>query len=271
MPKRQEHFHDGFGMMRFGVVGDPVKHSLSPAIHNAGFRHLGIDAEYVHIEAAVEVFGSVIEELRTGELTGVSVTMPHKATAYAAVDSRSALAEQSSAVNTIIRSDGRLEGFNTDVAGVSHAISLLDLPADVPVLILGTGGAARAAVVALGEHPVAISGRNSVEASEVLTRTHVSGVVQPWGEPLEGAAVVNATPLGMYEEQLPTGIVEAAGGLVDMTYGAARTPAIMLAHNNGIPAADGIDMLVGQAAEAFELFCGEQPPMDVMEAAARRS
>jgi shikimate dehydrogenase len=258
-------------MMRFGVVGDPVMHSLSPAIHNAGFRHLGIDAQYVHIETRAEAFGAVIEELRTGELSGVSVTMPHKATAYAAVDLRSGLAERSSAVNTITRSDDGLEGFNTDVAGVSHAISRLGVPQDVPVLILGTGGAARAALVALWERPVNLSGRNDVEASDVLAGTGVSGVVQPWGQPLDGAVVVNATPLGMHGEELPQGIMEAAAFLVDMTYGSAQSPAITLAHRNGIPASDGIDMLIGQAAEAFQLFCGEQPPLDVMEAAARAS
>lgn len=258
-------------MMRFGVVGDPVTHSLSPAIHNAAFRHLRIDAEYVHLPTPVESFGFVIDELRTGELAGVSVTMPHKATAFAAVDSRNSLAERSSAVNTIIGSDEGLKGFNTDVAGVSHAISLLGLPADVPILVLGTGGAARAAVVALADHPVALSGRNLDEAFEVLAGTDVRGTVQPWGEPSGGAVVVNATPLGMYGEQLPTGIVEVAAGLVDMTYGARQTPAISAAHDCGIPASDGIDMLVGQAAEAFQLFCGQHPPIDVMEAAARRT
>jgi shikimate dehydrogenase len=256
-------------MNRFGVVGDPVLHSLSPAIHNAAFRHLKIDAEFVHLPTKPAAFASIIDELRTGTLAGVSVTMPHKATAFACVDVRDSLAEQSHAVNTIIPSGYSLDGFNTDVAGVAHAVERLGLAVDVPILVLGTGGAARAALVALADREIAIAGRSETEAADVLSRTAVSGVVHPWAEPLVGAVVVNATPLGMYGEALPSGLVESASGAVDMTYGDVQTPAIATAAAGGIPFSDGIDMLVGQAVEAFVLFSGESAPLSVMETAAR--
>ncbi|MGI9586275.1 MAG: shikimate dehydrogenase family protein [Acidimicrobiia bacterium] len=256
-------------MKRFGVVGDPVLHSLSPAIHNAAFRQVDIDAEYVHLPTKPAALPAIIAELRRGTLSGVSVTMPHKASAYASVDQRNVLAERSHAVNTIVPRGEALHGYNTDVAGVKHALSLLDLPPDTPVLVLGTGGAARAALVASADRDVAVSGRSRINAADVLSRTDVSGVVHPWGEPLPNVIVINATPLGMHGEELPPGLVGVASGLVDMTYGTATTPAIAASAAAEIPSSDGIDMLVGQAADAFVLFSGESAPLSVMEAAAR--
>jgi shikimate dehydrogenase len=255
--------------MRYAVVGDPIAHSRSPAIQNAALAHLSIDAEYVAIRVPFDDFGSVVDALRSGRLAGVNVTMPHKLHAYDAVDLRTDRAERVGAVNTIIM-DGRfLAGYNTDVTGVTHAVGRLGLPPDTPALVLGTGGAARAAVVALEGHPTSVSGRSDAKAIDMIKRAAVSCDVIRWGAAVPGAIVVNATPIGTDGDSLPDGIVEVASGVLDMVYGHGPTPAERVARRLGIPVADGLDMLVGQAAEAFERFTGRPAPLRVMEAAAR--
>lgn len=255
--------------MRFAVVGDPIAHSRSPAIHTAGFRNLGIDATYEHWQVAVDEFDLVVDALREGSLDGVNVTMPHKGNAWAAVDERSSDAERTGAVNTIVVRSDRLVGHNTDVAGVRHALGRIGADDTAEILLLGAGGAAAAALMAVEMHPVVVSARTSDAAQAVLRDTGVEGRVASWGTMLQGAIVINATPLGMHGENLPDGVVERAGSLIDMAYGANQTPAVWNAVNIGLPYADGIDMLVGQAVEAFELFTGRTISPFVLDMAAR--
>jgi shikimate dehydrogenase len=256
--------------MKYGVVGDPVMHSRSPAIHTAGFAALGIAATFEHLLTPRDSFDEIVARLRNGDLNGVSVTMPHKDNAFAAVDMLSEVAGRSEAVNTIIAmANGQLYGSNTDVAGVTHALGILSVGPRAPLLILGAGGAARAAVVAGARHPVFVSARRSGAATEVLDRTSVEGTVVPWGEGVAGAVVVNATPLGMKGESLPHGPLVVGSALLDMTYGSAETPACQYFRAESLPYADGLEMLVGQAVEAFELFTGLVPPLEVLRQAAR--
>ena len=257
--------------MRFAVVGDPVDHSRSPAIHTAGFRALGIDATFEALRVSPDDFELVVADLRNGRLDGVSVTMPHKDNAYAAVDTHDALAIRSVAVNTIVTSDGELRGYNTDVAGVVHAVELLGLSQDAPVVVLGYGGAARAALVALGGRSLYVAGRDTEQALSLISSTDPTATVVAWGTPADDAIVVNATPLGMHGEGLPMGVLESGIGLVDMTYGTEPTPAVAAMRDLGKPSADGLDMLVGQAVQAFELFTGISAPVDMLERAARES
>ncbi|HSJ70981.1 MAG TPA: shikimate dehydrogenase [Acidimicrobiia bacterium] len=254
--------------MKFAIVGDPVDHSLSPEIHNAAFAHFGIDARYERLPTARDSFARVVEALRSGDLDGVNVTMPHKGSAYEAVDSLSEAARRTHAVNTIVRQDGRLAGDNTDVEGVRHSRGLLGL-VDTPCVVLGTGGAARAAIVACADREVTVMARHPDRATAALEACAVHGGVVEWGVPVERAILINATPIGMHREMLPTAMLEAAAGLIDMVYDSEPTPAVTWAVREGMPVADGIDMLIGQAAAAFEVFTGRAAPIDVMIAAAR--
>jgi shikimate dehydrogenase len=165
--------------------------------------------------------------------------------------------------------DGQLVGYNTDVAGVRHALATVESDQDVPILILGTGGAAAAVLLAVEGRRVHISGRNEERSRALVDRVGVDAEVLPWATPVGLATVINATPLGMAGEQLPDGIVERAGALVDMTYGTDRSPSVANALALGLPTADGLTMLVGQAVEAFELFTGLEGPVETMERAAR--
>lgn len=256
--------------MRYGVVGDPVGHSRSPAIHNAGFAERDIEATFEFISTPFDAFQDVERRLRNGDLNGVSVTMPHKVHAFEAVDAVAEPAARAQAVNTIVAVDGFLTGYNTDVDGVRFAIAKLDLPGSTPILLLGHGGAAAAAMVASEDgRPIAIMAREKGPAMALAETIGVSVDFVEWGGSLPNSIVVNATPLGMKGETLPPAIFEDCVGLIDMTYGSTETHAVIKAKKRGLPYADGLDMLVGQAVAAFELFTGVSAPLDVLSAAAR--
>jgi len=255
--------------MRYAVVGDPVEHSRSPAIHNAGFKALGIGSEFGHMLVPADGFDQAILALCSGQLDGVSVTMPHKLNAFEAADERSDTALRTGAVNTLIVEDGALIGHNTDVAGVRHALEAVEADAEDPILLLGHGGAAAAALLAVAGRDIYLSGREIEKADALIRRVDVEATPIPWGEPVPMATVINATPIGMAGEFLPAGVVERAAALIDMPYGDERSPAVAHALALGLPTADGITMLVGQAAGAFTLFTGEEAPIFVMDEAAR--
>lgn len=255
--------------MRFAVVGDPVEHSRSPAIHNAAFAALGVEADFTLMEVPFDRFADVVVALRAGDLDGVSVTMPHKQHAHDAADELAPDAARTGAVNTLVVKDGRLVGYNTDITGVRHALQSVEASRHHPILILGYGGAAAAALLAVEGRDVSISGRDPQKARALVARVGVDADVIEWGRAIQMATVINATPLGMAGETLPDGIIERCSALVDMTYGPRRSPAVTDAQAFGFPVADGLMMLVGQAAEAFELFIGLRPSIPVMEQAAR--
>ena len=255
--------------MKFAVVGDPVEHSRSPAIHNAAFESLGIDAEFGFWQVAADAFDEVVTTLRGGTFAGVSVTMPHKHNAYDASDLLGEAAKRTGAVNTLVVRDGILHGHNTDVAGVRLALETVGFDERSPVLLLGSGGAAAAALLAVEGSEILVSGRDPDTAYALIDRVGVPANVVPWGTAIQSAVVINATPLGMRGEALPDGVTERCGAFLDMTYGAARSPALSDALAMGIPSADGLTMLVGQAAEAFELFTGRRAKIHVLDLAAR--
>jgi shikimate dehydrogenase len=257
--------------VKFAVVGDPVEHSRSPAIHNAAFAALGIDSEFGFMHVPEDGFCEVVEALRSGDLAGVSVTMPHKHNAFEAADRLASFASRSGAVNTLIVDDSRLIGHNTDVAGVLYALGAVEVDSAAPILLLGYGGAAAAALVAVEDREVYLSGRDPSKADALVERVQVEATVVSWGTPIPMATVINATPLGMAGESLPDGVVERSSALVDMTYGSRRSPSVSHALALGFPTADGLTLLVGQAAEAFELFTGEKAPVHLMDQAARHS
>lgn len=249
------------------LLGDPVEHSRSPAIHNAALSALGLEGEYRArcvdrdgmLEAAFQV--------RNGELDGANITMPHKQLALDLADSLSDLARRAGAVNTWVRTEDGLFGHNTDVAGIAHAWQAGSFPDDARVLILGSGGAAAAACLAFEGRDVAVAARREDTAHEMLARTRVAAAVHPWGVPLAGAVVVNATPMGMHGESLPAAVVAVAGGLLDMTYGDHPSPAVEAGIALRIPTLDGREMLLGQAMASFTLWTGRAAPKAAMRIA----
>ncbi len=257
--------------MRLVLLGDPVAHSLSPTMHRAAFEALGIPGSYEVRRVDAVGMEEAAAELRSGILDGANITMPHKCLAAALADSLTPPARRAGSVNTWIRRDGEILGESTDVTGIRTAWARADLPSDAPVLILGAGGAAAAALVALEGRSLYVAARRPETIVELASRVGVDVRPHPWSTPLDGAVVVNATPLGMRGEPLPGDVVGHAAGLFDMAYGPAPTPAVRAARRAGLPVADGISMLAAQAEAAFELWTGRACPPGVMEEAARKA
>lgn len=257
--------------MRLALLGDPVEHSLSPRLHAAAFTAVGIDGTYETRRVGPPDMRMMADEVRQGRLDGANITMPHKVLAAELADHLDQTATRAGSVNTWVRRDGNLVGHSTDGHGIHFAIHHGKLPKACPVLILGAGGAAAAAVDALYDRPLYLSSRRSEAAATLIETMGVDAEIVPWGTPLEGALVVNATPLGMRGESLPTGVVELAKGLLDMVYGETMTPAVAMAMGIGIPASNGLAMLVGQARESFRLWTGLVVPAGVMLEAANLS
>ena len=253
--------------MKFAVLGDPVEHSLSPVIHNAAFAALGIDATYISRRVDATGFAAAIDEIRYGALTGANVTMPHKDLAFSLSERPSEGALRTGAVNTLLLSRGHVHGSNTDIDGIVAAWEWNHLPVDRPVLVLGAGGAAAAAVVALPDRDLFVSARRAAAATDLLVRTRVSAQVIPWGEGLAGAVVVNATPVGMAGESLPVGVLDDASGLFEMSYASGTTPAMRRVHDSGAPVAAGTDMLLAQAAASFQVWTDREAPIAAMRSA----
>jgi shikimate dehydrogenase len=249
------------------LLGDPVEHSRSPAIHTAALAAAGIEGTYEARRVDRAGMASAVDEIRYGGLDGASVTMPHKEAAFALADRVSEGALRAGAVNTLIHREGMAEGENTDITGLIRVWGEAGLSTTAPVLILGSGGAAAGAMVALAEHQIAVSARSPERAAELLARTRTHGEVVEWGSAVQGAIVVNTTPLGMEGEPLPDGVVERADGLVDLPYGSERTPAVVTTLALGLPCVDGREVLLAQAAAAFELWTGMPAPLGAMRAA----
>lgn len=256
--------------MRLAVVGSPVAHSLSPTIHGAAMAACGIEGTYEAIDCDEVAFAGVLAMIRSGALDGCNVTMPHKRLAYESVDSTSSVASRAGAVNTVVRDDSQLVGHNTDVAGIVIASRDAGLPESAPVLVLGAGGAAAAALLAFEGRPLFVAARRTDAARTLVSSVGVEAEIVELGTAVDGALLVNATPIGMAGESLPSALLEAASGLFEMPYASGTTPATIRMRELGRPVAIGEDMLVAQALESFRLWTGCSAPQEPVREALRR-
>ncbi len=255
-----------------GIVGDPVGHSFSPLVHNAAYGALGMDWRYVPIPLgrASEV-AALIGGLR---LRGVSVTAPHKVAAIRSVHSLDPRARRAGAINTILRGPGGLRGFNTDLEGIAAPVVSRVDPAGRVALILGAGGAARAAAVALADRGAKVV----VASRRARPGAAVAYLVGGRRVPYESAAgvrweiLINATPVGGDGRGLPLPASSIRWGLVgDLVYRVGGTPLVRLARRRGLPAFGGEEVLMAQALEQFRLFTGREGPRGVMRSALARA
>ena len=260
------------GGYRLAVLGDPVAHSLSPAMHNAVLAALGLEGRYSRMLVDERGMTLAASRMRTGELHGANITMPHKGVAARLADRLSSDAERAGSVNTWTLEDGgRLVGHSTDVEGVRRVWVRAGLPTDCPVLVIGAGGAAAAAMVALGDRDLWCSARRPEAVSALADRVDTPFRPLDWGESLSGAVVLNATPLGMRGGDLPVRLLEDSAGLFDMAYlsGGEATGAVRWMRERRMPASDGLEMLAAQAEASFQMWTGRRPPAGVMERAVR--
>jgi shikimate dehydrogenase len=261
-----------------GILGWPVQYSLSPVMHNAAFRSLGLDWVYLLWPVPPEELASAVAGLRTLGAAGANVTMPHKESVAGHLDDLSGDAKTAGAVNTIQRTGSGLVGHNTDIDGFRRLL-VNDAgfhPRGKRVLILGAGGAARAVVVALGELDAAdikVAGRSEERARGVASLGSADAVA--WADASDAAGeadlIVNATPLGMAgENPIPSARWRSEQCVVDLVYSPPVTPLIAAARGAGADAWGGLGMLVNQAAASFRIWTGRAPSTEVMSAAAVR-
>lgn len=257
------------------VIGDPIEHSLSPAIHNAAFEGAGYDWRFVAFRVTAADLGAAISGVRALEIAGLSVTMPHKSAIGSLLDRLSPAAETIGAVNCVTREHGQLVGHNTDGHGLVDSLREAGFdPSGRRCLILGAGGAARAAAFALGVAGASVVGISSRREPAAEAAANLAG---PAGRAVAPDAasfdlVVNATPLGMRESDpppVPTKGIGAGQTVVDLAYAAGTTPLLAAARAAGAIALDGTGPLLHQAARAFELWIGEPAPLDVMRSGMR--
>ena len=266
-----------------GVLGWPLEVTLSPLMHNVGFRRLGLDWIYLRWPVAPDDLDHAVRGLRALGADGANVTMPHKESIVEHLDSLDEDAGAIGAVNTVRRSGKELIGHNTDVVGFSEFL-VEDAgfqPDGTSALVLGAGGAARAVVKALanlGAGDVTIAARNreagaSVAAlAEDATRSARAIGWDDASDLVDGVdLVVNATPIGMRGEALLSRVTfRPSQCVIDLIYSPPTTPLIERARAGGANGWGGLGMLVRQAAASFAIWTGQQAPLDAMSAAAIR-
>lgn len=273
-----------------GILGYPLGYSLSPAIQQAAFDHLGIDARYEAWAVPPERLGEKVESLRAPDVLGANVTVPHKEAVIPLLDSLDAWSRTVGAVNTIVNRGGTLRGYNTDSDGFVRGLRDASFKASgARALLLGAGGAARGvalALVKLGVASVSIANR-TLQRAERLAKELQGRVLQVKALPLEGGVlrqtalesdlIVNCTTLGMRHTPeegvavLTAESIAATAVAYDLVYNPLETPFLREAKKAGARTVNGLTMLVHQGAASFALWMGREAPVEVMMAAARRA
>jgi len=266
------------------VIGDPIAHSLSPAIHNAAFRSLGMDLMYVPFRVRANELKAAIEGIRSLGVLGVNVTMPHKTRVVPLLDAIEKTALQIGAVNTIVRNDGRLRGYNTDgQAALAVLQSLARSLRGRRAVILGAGGAARAIVYYLSKtvESIAILNRTRSKGSSIASKiARLRGITcRSYGlskaslerELGQADLLVNTIPADAFARLgnilIQERLVREDMVVFDVNY-EPKNDFLVNAKLAGAKATDGLDMLVRQAALSFTLWTGREAPIDIMREAA---
>ena len=268
------------------LIGQPVAHSFSPALHNAAFNALGIDANYEAWDVPADGLHKAVEALRRADCMGANVTAPHKQAVLQFVDDVSDAVVALGAMNTIVNRDGRLSGDNTDARGLARWMTQSGIdPSGAAALVLGAGGAARAAVWALadlGANSILILNRTPERADELVKslKPHIAraelraGALAmaaqqqhtPWG------VVINATSLGHHgaAPEVHPSCYSPQSVAIELAYNPPETGFMVAARAASARAENGLGMLLHQAALAFERWTGQTPPMDVLESALQQ-
>ncbi len=260
------------------VIGDPVAHSLSPAMHNAACRALGLDAVYVALRVTPESLPAFLAMQAATGGAG-NVTLPHKEAVEGSVARKTDVCARVGACNTFWTEDGALVGDNTDVAGVAAALDRIGAaPKGERWLVVGTGGSARATAVTAADRGVTLFVRSRDGARAKAFAAWARGIGVPTtvaNGPIEVDVAINATPLGLAgHDPLPVDINHIPGvqRALDLVYAPRETRWVHALRERGIEAADGREMLVQQGAAAFErFFPGSDAPVEVMRAAVVRA
>jgi shikimate dehydrogenase len=261
------------------IIGDPIQHSLSPAMHNAAFAAKGLNSAYIAFRVPQNELKESIESLRSINIAGFNVTTPHKTNVMRYLDELEPMAKKALAVNTVNNIEGIFRGYNTDVYGFIEPLHKRHVDfRGMHVLLIGSGGAARAVVVALAEEnaiaKVIIANRDVQRANELATLGHRLGMkceVVPFDNATDFSPacdlIVNATKLGMNNEHSVIDHLHIQKGSIvyDIVYRPMVTDLIENAKYAQASVVYGYEMLVEQGAKAFEIWTGLSAPRDAMK------
>ena len=272
-----------------GVIGDPIKHTMSPVMHNTAFKKLGIDYVYLPFRVRKEELNEAIAGMRALNIRGFNVTIPHKVTIIPLLDKLDFQAERIGAVNTVVNNDGILSGYNTDGTGflqsmLEHGIE----PKEKNIVILGAGGASRAlsfTIAERGGNLVILNRLLEFEWAEELAQKLVHTFKREvkaleldkrnLSKALEGADIlINATNIGMSPDVdktlVPRKLLRPDLVIFDIVYNPIRTRLLREAEEAGAMTLDGLNMLAWQGIMAFEKWIGQKPPFELMREEAAK-
>ncbi len=268
-------------MRTYCIIGDPVSHSLSPAMHNAAFKSLSLDDVYIAYKVSSHELKSSIESLRSVKISGFNVTIPHKTAVLQYLDEVDLLSRKAGAVNTVSRIDGNFKGFNTDIQGFLQP--LLNRRIDfkgLSVLLFGAGGSARAVVTSLsninGISKLVVASRTCGKSLELSKLAKLQGLTCSVSTIEEAKAmakrfdlIVNATSLGLQsnESVLDSEEVSESSTVYDLVYRPVLTKLLENAQEKGARIIYGYEMLLEQGAQAFEIWTGLKAPIHAMKKA----
>ncbi len=271
-------------MKRVFLLGDPVSHSVSPAMHTAAFRALGLDWEYELLETPREKLRETLGRLCADDCAGANITVPHKQAVMEWVDQISENARTIGAVNTLVTREGKLFGENTDAEGFIVALKESHInPRHARVVILGAGGAACAvafALAAAGAREICLINRTAARATELADRLHAKHpdlrIGVNWHAAIADANIlINATPVGLWPNVTdsplpPAQVISSHSVVIDLIYHPLQTRLLWDAKRAGAWTINGLSMLVHQGAASFKLWTGRDAPIPVMFNSARK-
>ena len=251
----------------YGVIGYPVKHSLSPVMHNFWFQKLGLKGVYGSFEVPPEEFESAVKAIKVLGIKGVSITIPHKEKALELADEVEESAQKISAVNTFKLENGHLKGYNTDWIGVQKAFEAKGINLkDKKVVILGAGGASKAvcfAVKNMQAKSIEVYNRTFEKALQLAEKFSV--IPKKWEEVFlaKGDVLINTTSIGLESNQSPVEeeVISRFSVFMDVVYTPLKTKFLKLAEKYGT-IIDGLEMLIYQGAKQFEIWTGVYPPVE---------
>ena len=268
----------------YGVIGDPIEHTLSPVLHNAAFKALHLDCAFLAFKVTPAEIGNAISGMRALNIQGLSVTMPHKKAVISYLDEVDRIARFLSAVNTVHNRNGTLFGFNTDSIGAVNALreNGVDLK-DKKVLLLGAGGAGRGIAYALAKEAreLVILNRTPKPAIELASYLKQTFKIEVTGDPLSPSTIrnelvdtdvlINASSVGMKPDDdltpVPWQLLNSNLVVMDIVYNPIETQLAKDAKAAGAKVISGVEMLIYQGAASFEIWTGQKAPVQVMRKA----
>lgn len=264
----------------YAVIGDPIDHSLSPNIHNAAFKELGLDCTYIAYRIPKGELAEGLESLKKIQIAGFNVTIPHKIEIMKYLDKVDEGCSIIGASNTVTNNNGKLKGYNTDMDGFLEPIKRKNILVEgTNALLLGAGGAARAIIAGFAKEKISsitIANRTKEKAISLVQFAKKIGVqanaisLDEIGDSIsEYKFIVNATSIGLKNEQtpLPTDALSQGSVVYDIVYMPMNTDLIKKSKEKGAAIIYGYEMLLGQASKAFEIWHGTKAPYEAMKRA----